>query len=261
MVEARHTPNDSVTITYLYNAQGQLSNELYATNRWPVVGLHDQKNLSRLTDRFVRYRLFTYNQDKQPTLIKQYFYMGSSYWGVFDSDSIIYEAQRPVRLYHNDYYFTSDGQGLAFWYPLWVTKRTYQYDGRGRVVAEADSVFITHDFPVGKNYIHPLSAKYVFSNQTRYEYGEGREPVKKTTVSGADQHRSLTYGNGWSVYYQFGPSWSTYLNTAIASYFSGTTTYRYDYRPDGLVSRTIAHFKDATTGKEYTSTFAYAYAP
>ncbi len=133
-----------------------------------------------------------------------------------------------------------------------------EYDAKQRVVAEVDSVYITHDLPAGSNVIHQAKAKYVFTNRANYQYNERNELIRKQNIAGSDGNPALVYSNGMSVYKQFGSKWTTYGRSWPGRFITGNTTYYYEYDVKSRLIRKQAIFTDKF-GQTYTTKFQYRY--
>ncbi|WP_381517371.1 hypothetical protein [Spirosoma soli] len=264
VVEKRFTPLDSVSITSLYNPQEQLLEEQYTSQylrrAYSLLCLYTPTNLANGQDINNEFRIYRLDDRQRVVGIKQYFSKTVNYWEVRESDSLIYQGEVLIGQLHQDFFFYADRIGYGNRYPLWVTKRRFTYDSQKRVIEEQDSVYLTHDFPVGSKVIHPAPAKYQFTNRTTYEYNDKNEVIRKTTVSGADENPTLTFSNGWSLYYQISPAYSTYSRSWTGRLLSGTTTYSYEHNADGRVISKQARFEDRKTKKVFISSFSYEYA-
>jgi hypothetical protein len=258
VIEMRYTSEDSMTVTYQYNQAGQLQQEEQRrlgrlTQR--IVDLYDPKELGKLyyTN---HYRSHTYNTKNQKIAVKRYFRTGSDSWLIFDSDSLLYQNNQLVRQLHYDHYFTVDGGQYSFAFPLWLTTQTRQYDGQGRVVAKIDSVFITHDIPVGSVVLTKAPTRYLHTNQTTYSYNQQGLITQTVAVSG-EEAKPMFYSNGWSFLSTNGKG--GYASLILQRFMAGTTKITYEYNGIGQLSAKTVSYEDGKTPQPYVSRFTYLY--
>ena len=266
VIEARYTPKDSLTTIYMYNPKGQLLEEKYLgladiRRTYSLYCLYNQTNRAGLVDNLSLYRFYSTNTSQQLVSSQKYFPISTTYWGVAESDTLIYRRNQLVQQEHWDFYFLVDWSPSAFPFPLWITKRSYGYDSRNRVISETDSVYMTHDYPAGSVAISQTAAKYIFTNRTRYEYSpqNDQEISRRVSISGAAENPFLRYSNGRSIYTAFGPANSTYNASWPGRFLAGTTTYQYEYQRDGKLSKKTVHFENDQTKQVYTSASTYVY--
>ncbi|MBD2757550.1 hypothetical protein [Spirosoma validum] len=253
MTESRYTPDDSLTITYHYDQTNRLEREErkqpFAPGR--IVDLYESKDLSQVyADQC---RIHSYNMQNQEISVKRYFFT-ANVWLTYDADSLIYAANQLAMQVHKDYFFQVDGGQYAFSSPLWLTKRTFTYDSQNRVASETDSVFITHDIPVGSTMLTKAPATYLHTNKTTYTYDDKGMMVKLVAISD-DKNKPRRYSNGWYVISTSGG----YSSSVRMPFTPGTTTYMYEHNSDGQLSRKTATYTDGKSAQNYVSRFTYEY--
>ncbi|SFF38808.1 hypothetical protein [Spirosoma endophyticum] len=140
LVETHYSPKDSITITSTFNEHGQLAQQNFSQQpsqrSYSLYCLYNPTDLTALKDINSQYRYFQSNSNQQLIATKKYFTQYGNYWAVYEADTLLYAQNRLASQVHNDFYFTSDHQGYAFKYPLWVTRRQYKYDNLDRVISE-----------------------------------------------------------------------------------------------------------------------------
>ncbi|MFD2574562.1 hypothetical protein ACFSUS_28280 [Spirosoma soli] len=263
IVEARFSTKDSLTVTYYYNPLGRLTKVEFPkwSNRLPILCLYNEPDISSVKDkdRFVNYKLFDYDKAQQLIRMRRYFLLTDNAWFLYETDSLLYNDGRLEGLYHNDYVFVSDAAQVAFRYPLWLTRRSYEYDPQGRIVLQTDSVFRTHDYPAHTVVIQPIPKPiYLHIDRTEYNYNEHNQVIRKRAYS-IDKNRLLTYSNGTSIYVQPDNNWTTYNLSLSAQFLEETTTYEYKYKADSLLVGKQANYQPTTDSKVYTNIFTYEY--
>lgn len=244
ITERQFSPDDSVTIQYSYDRDGLLILEKNSHN-FSIIGVRDDKVNIKLTEGWIHYRLFTYNEFNQLIKLSQF---GSQYGkrAMSVSDTSVYDGDKLVKKESRNYIFNADGTVL-FSYPLWVTRKFLQYDSKNRIVSETDSVFLTHDISKGNTVVQKIAPRFVYTNRTTNVYNEKDELIRKTTTS--NEIKNLTYGNGVSAFSCSHPG----------RLHSGVTAYTYEYNEYAEVSKRTAVFQDAATGRVYKSEFDYNY--
>ncbi|GAB4022284.1 hypothetical protein [Spirosoma koreense] len=257
VVETRNLPDDSLTITYQYDPMGRQLSESYQGNYKPS-NIHDIYSPSAMpapSNTTDQYRLHILDAQNREVAVKRYFAQYGSHWSVFDSDTMAYEANRLVRQEHKDFFFIVDGMGLAFNYPLWVTRRRFTYDPRQHIRSAIDSVFITHDMPAGTVVLANAPATFLYTNQTTYDYDDQGKVVTKTAVSN-DPKKPMVYSNGWALLDTEGRG---YAASVRMRFTPGITTYAYEYDAAGQLTRKTATYTANRTAQPYVSTFIYEY--
>lgn len=242
--EVRYTPDDSMTINYNFDQDSMLVLEQNSKGA-SIKGLRDQKNISQITDGWVKYRLYTYNPKSQLVNFTEYF-LSVGGKAVSKKDSSIYSGDKltrqELRNFRVDYY-----GGYGFSYPLWLTKKSFKYNGKNQLTSQTDSIYITHDIAPKEIVIIKSQPKFVYTNQINYEYNSKGEIDRKVAVSNEDT--GLLYSNGASAYNVSHPGILR----------SGITDYSYKYDVNGLLISKTALFTDAKNSRNYTSLFFYSY--
>lgn len=237
LTERFRRDSSSVSIKYSYNTDGRLKQEDYHTDNRPWFSRAytytpppDGKNGNNTL------RIY----DPTGNLISEKRYVSDR---VLTEAASTYQEGRLIRSEKLNYQY----QIHQFNFPIQLSKEYYTYNAQNQLIARLDSVFDTYEYIPGTLVFRPISGppKYIGSTTTTYQYNEQ-----------SDIARQQQTGNGRSsVYYQNGLSLLIYGDR-----LTGTITYSYEYRPDGLVKRKTAVFNDGKTPTNYTSTFDYTYS-
>ena len=243
--EYRFTPDDSMTIRYNFDQDSMLVLEENSKG-FSIKGLRDQKDISQITNGWVKYRLYSYNSKNQLTNFTEYFLSTGGGKAVSKKDSSIYLRDKLVRQelrnYRIDYY-----GGYGFNYPLWLTKRYFKYNDKNQLTSQTDSIFITHDIAPKEIVIIKSQPKFAYTNEISYEYNSKGDIERKVAISNEDT--GLLYSNGASAYNVSHPGILR----------AGTTYYSYTYDAKGYLTNKTALFKDPGNGRNYESFFLYCY--
>lgn len=245
VLEQRYTPDDSLTIQYSFDQDSMLVLEENSKG-FSSKGIKDQKDIASITEGWVKYRLYTYNKNNQLVNFIEYFSGVSGGKSISTKDSTIYSGSKIIRQEHKNFRIEYYGS-YGFSYPLWLIKRSFGYNNRNQITAQTDSIFITHDIAAGDIVIKKSEPKFVYTNQTSFEYNNTGEMIRKAAIS--NENTDLLYSNGSSAYDVSHPG----------KLRSGTTDYTYTYNSDKLVESKKAAFKDLKNGQIYTSLFFYKY--
>ncbi|GAB2791575.1 hypothetical protein GCM10027275_40530 [Rhabdobacter roseus] len=240
--EARYLPTDSLIVMYQYNEEGKLllEHRIQEGRTFKIRAIEKMEKLGWYGNG--AYVLITYNEQNQPLLVKHY--RSNMGWQLYESDSSIYENGRLIQLIHHDYTFQAPPTMVTGW-PMWISKRYYNYGSHGRVSDIKDSVFIKHDM-VGMLLVE-APPKYLYTNTTTFQYNNRGELSKK--IAFTENDRRYLYTNGRWVLGVSQP----------ADFIPGETTYAYEYAPDGRLTRQTATYTDGTDPREYVSEWTYAY--
>lgn len=242
ITEKRYLPEDSATIQSQLDQDGVI---LVAKSSKSLIrkGYKENDETNRLIAKLHYYRLFTYNTSNQ--LIKITSVDESERQFPASTDTLIYKNGNVVRRELTNSKLNADGD-LTVGYPLWLTKRSYNYDGQNRILTETDSVFICHDIPKGGP-IEKIKPKFIYTTLTKNEYNSKNELINKVVTSTKDN--TLTYGNG---------GWA-FAMTNPGKAYTGTTSYNYQYDSENQVISKLAKFTDSKTNQTYNSIFTYSY--
>ena len=242
--EIRNLPDDSLTVEYKFDTDEITVLEEKYIN-FSIKGFKETLAAPRVTSSWLTYRLYTF--DALDHLVKYTEFSSVSPGKPSRLDSNIYENNRLIKKVSKSFWLNADGI-VTFNYPLWLTKRQYDYDSQNRIITETDSVFITHDIAKGTVVVIQAEPRFVYTNTTHNNYNDKSELTERKTVSTKDN--LLTYSNGWNA---FGA-------THPGKVYNGTTTFSYTYDKSNRLIIKKCFFKDSRTGKVYESSFTYSYA-
>lgn len=241
--ELRYLPDDSSTIQYIMDSDGiTVLEEKYST--FSIRGFKENLNNPISPPGWLPYRLYTFDGSGQ--LVK-FAELTSSTGKPRRVENNIYEDNRLVRKESTSFWLDADGT-VIFNYPLWLTKRLYDYDNQNRTVMETDSVYITHDIAKGSVVVIQTEPRLAYITITHNSYNDRNELIERKTVS--TKNNLLTYSNGWNAFSATNPG----------KVYNGITTFSYSYDKSNQLVTKKSQFKDFATTKVYESVFAYSYA-
>lgn len=241
--ELRYLPDDSSTLQYTMEGDGITILEERSHN-FIYKGFRESTLFPKITSDWLLYRLFTFNASDQLIRYKEFSSVRPGKPNRLDT--CIYVNNRLVKKESKSYWLNADGM-LTSDYPLWVTKKYYDYDSRNRIITEIDSVYIAHDITVNTGMLFQADPKLVYINTISNSYNDRNELTEQKTISTKDN--SLTYSNGRSAYEVSNPG----------KVYNGTTTFSYTYNKTNELLAKNSIFKDSSTGKVYESIFTYSY--
>jgi len=242
ITELRYLPDDSVTINSELDSDGVIILEKSSKSS-PIKGFRESPEILMNTKTWSYYRLYTFDGSNKLIKFTQFGYPGGI---VSMSDSSIYNNNLLTKKEIKNHWLYADGS-YYFRYPLWLTKRTFTYDGQNRISITADSVFICHDIPKGEVAVVQSTPKFIFTTTTNYTYNSRNEVASMKTAS--TRNYDLIYSNGWNAYSASQPG----------KLYIGTTSFTYEYDSNNRVIIKKASFTDARTNQIYNSMFSYYY--